>query len=97
MGLKISRKCQKLHMLVVFCHFLDPLQHQNFFRKISNKIACSISCKISHSISHKIFPQGFPKLDPDWLAPHHPIPNAKFPPITAFLKLVNGPRRYCSN
>ena len=31
------------------------------------------------------FPQDFPKLDPDWLAPHHPIPNAKFPPITALL------------
>ena len=24
-------------------------------------------------------------LDPDWLAPHHPIPNAKFPPITTLL------------
>ena len=35
--------------------------------------------------SHKNFPQDFPKLDPDWLAPHHPIPNAKFPPITALL------------
>ena len=35
--------------------------------------------------SCKIFPQDFPKLDPDWLAPHHPIPNAKFPPITALL------------
>ena len=33
-------------------------------------------------ISHKIFEQDFPELDPDWLAPHHPIPNAKFPPIT---------------
>ena len=38
--------------------------------------------------SHKIFPQDFPELDPDWLAPHHPIPNAKFPPITAFLKMA---------
>ena len=45
-------------------------------------------------ISHKIFPQEFParfsrkifpELDPDWWAPHHPIPNAKFPPITALL------------
>ena len=34
------------------------------------------------------FPQDFPKLDPDRLAPHHPIPNAKLPPITAFLKLA---------
>ena len=37
--------------------------------------------------SHKIFPQDFPELDPDWLAPHHPIPNAKFPPITALLNM----------
>ena len=36
-------------------------------------------------ISHKIFPQDFPELDPDWLVNHHPIPNAKFPPITALL------------
>ena len=36
-------------------------------------------------ISRKIFLQDFSKLDPDWLAPHHPIPNAKFPPITALL------------
>ena len=34
-----------------------------------------------------IFPQDFPELDPDWLAPHHPIPNAKFPPITALLNM----------
>ena len=38
-------------------------------------------------ISCKIFPKDFPELNTDWLAPHHPIPNAKFPPITAFLKL----------
>ena len=43
------------------------------------------------TISCKIFPQDFPKLDPHWLAPHHPIPNAKFPLITAFLKLVFSP------
>ena len=42
-------------------------------------------------ISCKIFPQDFPELDPDWLATHHPIPNAKFPPITAFLKLAFSP------
>ena len=24
-------------------------------------------------------------LESDWLAPNHPIPNTKFPPITAFL------------
>ena len=38
-------------------------------------------------ISRKIFPQDFPELDPDRLAPHHPIPNAKFPPITALLNM----------
>ena len=38
-------------------------------------------------ISHKNFLQDFPKLDPDWLAPQHPIANAKFPPITALLNM----------
>ena len=33
------------------------------------------------------FAKVFPELDPDWLAPHHPIPNAKFPPITALLNM----------
>ena len=47
--------------------------------------------RFSHKVSCKIFPQDFPELDPDWLAPHHPIPNAKFPPITAFLKLAFSP------
>ena len=41
--------------------------------------------------SHKIFLQDFPELDTEWLAPHYPIPNAKFPPITAFLKLAFSP------
>ena len=41
--------------------------------------------------SCKNFQQDFPKLDPDWLAPNHPIPNAKFPPITTFLKLFFSP------
>ena len=39
----------------------------------------------------EIFPQDFPEMDPDWLAPHHSIPNTKFPPITAFLKLAFFP------
>ena len=42
-------------------------------------------------ICRKIFLQDFSELDPDWLAPHHPIPNAKFPPITAFLKFAFCP------
>ena len=71
---------------------------QDFPARISHKIfpqqfPTTISRKIfpqdfPATISHKIFPQDFPKLDPDWLTPHQPIPNAKFPPITAFLKLA---------
>ena len=105
MGLKISYNCQKLPMLVVFLPFLDPLHtittfSARFPHKISHKIAHSISQKnfpqdfpqdFPARISHKIFPQDFPELDPDWLAAHHPIPNAKFPPITAFLKLAFSP------
>ena len=60
-------------------------------KTFSARFPHKISHKIANSISHKIFPQDFPELDPDWLAPHHPIPNAKFPPITAFLKLAFSP------
>ena len=88
-----------------FLPFLDPLHTIKTFsvrfpHKISHKIAHNIShknfpqdfpAKFSHKISRKIFPQDFPELDPDWLAPHHPIPDAKFPPITAFLKLAFFP------
>ena len=128
MGLKISRKCQKMPILVVFLPFSDPLHtiktfstrfptrfsrkifpqeflarfyHRNFpqdfptrfSRKIFPKdFPARISCKIFPQdfparFSCKIFPQEFPELDPDWLAPHHPIPNAKFPPITALLNI----------
>ena len=31
------------------------------------------------------FPEPFPKLETDWLAPYHPIPKDKFPPIIALL------------
>ena len=116
MGLKISCKCQKLPMLVIFCHFYtgytplklfpqdfpqDCPQHvqqhfpQDFPARISRKIfPQEFPARFSHKnflqdfparISHKIFPQDFPELDPDWLAPHHPILNAKFPPVTALL------------
>ena len=124
MGLKISCKCQKLPMSVVF-GILDPLHtiktfstsfptrlptafptrisHQIFPLEFPTRISCKIflqefpariSCKIfpqefPAKFSCKIFPQGFPArfpwLDPDWLPPHHPIPNAKFPAITALL------------
>ena len=63
---------------------------QDFPATISHKIVpqefpARFSRKIFTRISRKIFLQNFSKLDPDWLAPHHPIPNAKFPPITALL------------
>ena len=79
MGLKTSHKCQKLPMLVFFAIFRPITTIKTF--------SVRFPCKISH----KIFPQDFPELNPDWLAPHHPIPNAKFPPVTAFLKLAFSP------
>ena len=61
---------------------------QEFPTRFSHKI---FPQQFPTRFSHKIIPQDFPKLDPDWLAPHHPIPNAKFPPITAFLKCAFSP------
>ena len=65
------------HQSLPFLNWLTPLLHfpQDF----------------PATISRKIFLQDFPELDTDWLAPHHPIPNAKFPPITVFLKLAFSP------
>ena len=70
---------------------------QEFPTRISQKnFPKDFPARFSHKIfpqeflarfSRKIFPQDFPELDPDWLAPHHPIPNAKFPPITALLNM----------
>ena len=70
--------------------------HNNFPEDFPATISHKISYKnfvqeFPANISHKIFPQYFPKLDPDWLVPHHPIPNGKFPPVTAFLKLAFSP------
>ena len=59
--------------------FLARFSWKNFPQDFPARFSC------------KIFPQDFSKLDPDWLAPYHPIPNAKFPPITAFLKLAFFP------
>ena len=59
------------HQSMPFLNWLFPLLH--FPQEFPARISC------------KIFPQDFPELDPDWLAPHHPIPNAKFPPITGLL------------
>ena len=49
-GLKISRKCQKLPMLVVFCHFLTRYTPLKLFP----------ARFFPASISRKIFPQDFP-------------------------------------
>ena len=82
--------------------FPTRISHKNFLQDFPTRISCKIlpqqfPATISHKIflqqfptriSRKIFPQDFPELDPDWLSPHHPIPNAKFPPITVFLKLA---------
>ena len=71
--------------------------------KFPARISCKIfPQEFPTRFSHKIFPQefptrfycknfpkDFPELDPDWLAPHHPIPNAKFPTITALLNRPN--------
>ena len=55
------------------------------------KLLTLVFLPISGKNFRKSFPQGFScifaELDPDWLAPHHPIPNAKFPPITALLNM----------
>ena len=68
-------------------HFPQDFQ-QNFLQDFPTRFY--------HNIFRQHFPatfspQDFCKLDPDWLAPHHPIQNAKFPPITAFLKLAFSP------
>ena len=91
------------HQSLPFWNWLFPLLLflQDFPARISCKIflqdfPARISCKnfpqdFPARISHKIFPQDFPKLHPDWLAPHHPIADAKFPPITTFLELAFSP------
>ena len=75
------------HQSLPFLNWLFPLLLvlQEFPARISRKI---FPQEFPTRFSHKNFPQDFPELDPDWLAPHHPIANAKFPPITAFLKLA---------
>ena len=91
------------HQSLSFLNWLFPLLHfpQKFPARISRKIIPQeFPARFSRNnfpqdfpatISRKIFPQDFPELDTDWLAPHHPIPNAKFPPITVFLKLALFP------
>ena len=66
----------------------EKIFRQDFPTRFSHKI---FPQEFPANISHKIFLQDFPKLDPDWLAPHHPVANAKFPPIIGFLKLAFSP------
>ena len=70
-------KMLNFHQSLPFLNWLLPLLlvPQDFPARISRKI---FSQDFPARISHKIFPQDFPKLYPDWLAPHHPIPNANF-------------------
>ena len=75
--------------------FPTRFSRKNFMQDFPTRISCKIfpqyfSTRFSHKnfparFSCKNFPQDFLELDPDWLAPHHPIPNAKFPPIAALL------------
>ena len=84
-----------------FLPFLDPLHTIKTFSAIfPTRLIAAFPTGISHKIflqdfptrfSRKIFPQDFPELDPVWFALHHPIPNATFSPITAFLKLAFSP------
>ena len=101
MGLKIPASAKNCLCWMVFLPFLDPLHTIKTFSAIfPTRLIAAFPTGISHKIflqdfptrfSRKIFPQDFPELDPDWLALHHPIPNATFSPITAFLKLAFSP------
>ena len=80
----------------MFLPFILKLKFHKFYiwgdLEITNlHPAQEISTDFPATFSCNIFLQDFPELDPDWLAPHHPILNAKFLPITAFLKLVFFP------
>ena len=50
--------------------FPARFSHDNFQKIFLQPFPARFSCKI--------FLQNFPELYPDWLAPHHPIPNANF-------------------
>ena len=76
------------HQSLSFLNWLFTLLPvpQDFPARFSHKIFLQ---DFPTRICHKIFQQeqDFPELDPDWLASHHPIANAKFPPITALLNM----------
>ena len=72
------------HQSLPFLNWLCPLLHfpQEFPARFSRN---NFPQQFPARFSRNNFPQDFPELDPDWLAPHHPISNAKFPPITGLL------------
>ena len=73
-------------LLLVLQEFPTRFSHKNFLQEFPARFSHKIfPQEFPTRFSCKNFPQDFPKLDPDWSAPHHPIPNAKFPPITALL------------
>ena len=76
---RISHKIFPQEFPARFSHKIFP---QEFHALFSQK---NFPQDFPARISRKIFMQYFHKLDPDSLAPHHSIPNAKFPPITALL------------
>ena len=87
---------RKISCKIFLQEFPARLSCKNFQQTFPARFSCKIfpqkfPARISHKNFPQDFPQDFPKLDPDWLAPYHPIPNAKFPPITAFLKLAFSP------
>ena len=68
--------------------FPTKFSHKIFPQEFPTRFSCrKIPARFFPRFSCKIFPQEFSKLNPDWLAPDHPIPNAKIPPITALLNM----------
>ena len=75
---------------------MQHISHKNFPQEFPTRFSHKIfpqnfPARFSHKIFLQEFSTRFSKLDPDWLASHHAILNAKFPPITAFIKLAFSP------
>ena len=76
----------------IFPQYFPVRISKNFPQEFRARFSCKIFlqdflARFSCKNFPQDFPQDFPKLDPDWLAPNHPIPNAKCPPITALLNM----------
>ena len=68
--------------------FPTRFSHKNFLQDFPTRLSHKIfPQEFPARFSRKNFPQDFNELDPDWLASHHPIPNAKFLPITGLLNM----------